>query len=140
MTIEYYYEVDFELIEEKKYTEWIISILNLHKYSLGALNYIFCSDDYLLPMNQRYLGHNTLTDIITFDYSNGTVLSADIFISIDRVKDNSTKYIVGFDKELRRVMIHGVLHLMEYDDKTFEDREVMRNKEDELIKMFHVEQ
>jgi probable rRNA maturation factor len=107
---------------------------------LSALSYIFCNDQYLLDLNQTYLSHDTLTDIITFDYVEGTVVSGDIFISVDRLKENAAIFKVSFEEERLRVMAHGLLHLMGYKDKTTEDQEVMSNKENEKIKMFHVEQ
>jgi rRNA maturation RNase YbeY len=107
---------------------------------LGTLNYIFCDDAYLVEINLQYLNHNTLTDIITFDYSDESRVSGDIFISIERVRDNAKDFKVGFEEELKRVMSHGVLHLLGYNDKTDEEKHSMRNKENEMIKLFHVEQ
>jgi rRNA maturation RNase YbeY len=98
------------------------------------------SDDELFEMNIKYLNHNTLTDIITFDYSENRALSGDLFISVDRVRENAETFKVSFDVELRRVMVHGLLHLAGYGDKSTEDEQLMRLKEDEKLKMFHVEQ
>ena len=138
--ISYHFENDFVLQEQDKYTNWIISILQVENNQCGELSYIFCDDDYLGEINLQYLNHCTYTDIITFDYSNGGIITGDIFISTERVDDNSKKFNTAFENELKRVMAHGVLHLMGYDDKTEVEKEVMRAKEDELIKMFHVEQ
>lgn len=107
---------------------------------MGDINFIFCDDDYLLKINKEYLDHDTLTDIITFDYSVGNELHADIFISEERVRDNAADFKVSFDEELMRVMAHGVLHLCGYKDKLSEEEKIMRKKEDEKILMFHVEQ
>ena len=140
MKIEYNYELDFKLDKESNYTDWINNIIRRESCSLGNLNYIFCEDTYLVEINLKYLNHNTLTDIITFDYSDESTISGDIFISIDRVRENANEYSVSFDDELKRVMIHGVLHLLGYNDKTEEQKHMMRNKENEMIQLFHVEQ
>jgi rRNA maturation RNase YbeY len=109
-------------------------------FTLGDLNYIFCDDAYLLTINQTYLQHDNYTDIITFDYTVGKVLSGDIYISIERVSENSVSYQVSLQDELLRVMAHGLLHLVGYKDKEQKHIAEMRKKEDEKIKMFHVEQ
>lgn len=107
---------------------------------VGDISYVFCSDEYLLDLNQKYLSHDTYTDIITFDYCQGNTVSGDIFISIDRVEDNSKTFQVPFHEEVLRVCAHGVLHLAGYKDKTEGDARLMRQKEEEKIRMFHVEQ
>ena len=107
---------------------------------LGEINYIFCDDEYLLKINQDYLKHDYLTDIITFDYVSGKNISGDLYISIDRVKENAEDFNVSFENELKRVMVHGVLHLMGYSDKSETATAEMRAKEEEKIKLFHVEQ
>jgi rRNA maturation RNase YbeY len=106
----------------------------------GDINYIFCDDDYLHKINLQYLEHDTLTDIISFDYSLGNELHGDIFISIERVKENATDFAVDFENELKRVMVHGILHYCGYKDKSDSDAVIMRAKEEEKINMFHVEQ
>jgi rRNA maturation RNase YbeY len=106
----------------------------------GDINYVFCDDDYLVGINLQYLNHNTLTDIISFDYSVGNELHGDVFISIQRVRENAIEFDVAFEEELKRVMVHGVLHYCGYKDKSAEDEKIMRQKEDEKIKLFHVEQ
>ncbi|KAA3650429.1 MAG: rRNA maturation RNase YbeY [Bacteroidetes bacterium] len=129
--INYFYEdIDFQIDESQKLNLWVEkSILNEGKI-LGDLNYIFCSDDYLLTMNQDYLNHDTYTDIITFNYCETNIISGDLFISIDRVIDNAKKAKVSFIHELKRVMIHGVLHLIGYNDKTSSQAKEIRAKED----------
>lgn len=138
--ISYTYELPFQLANEDTYSNWISSVIVSEGKLEGELNYIFCTDDYLLNINIQYLNHDTLTDIISFDYSVGNLLQGDIFISIDRVIENANDFNVSFEEELRRVMIHGVLHYCGYKDKTPNDESVMRSKEEEKMKMFHVEQ
>ena len=106
----------------------------------GEINYIFCDDEYLLQKNIEFLNHDTLTDIISFDYTMGNLISGDIFISVERVADNAKDFNVSFDDELKRVMAHGVLHYCGYNDKMEADSQLMRTKEDEKIKLFHMEQ
>lgn len=137
--ISYTYELPFQLANEEAYSNWISSVIVSEDKQEGELNYIFCSDDYLLNINVQYLNHDTLTDIISFDYSVGNLLQGDIFISIDRVKENATDFHVSFEEELKRVMIHGVLHYCGYKDKTPNDESIMRSKEEEKMSMFHVE-
>lgn len=137
--IEFHYKTDFELEESVKYVDWIEKVLSSEAFVCGEIDYIFCSDEYLLELNQEYLNHDTLTDIITFDYADTNRISGDIFISVDRVMENSEAFEVAFENELKRVMAHGVLHLMGYKDKGTDDAKVMRQKEEEKIKMFHVE-
>ncbi|RYC52359.1 rRNA maturation RNase YbeY [Flagellimonas olearia] len=138
--IEFHFELDFQLINEPKYSDWVNRILTSEGFEAGQIDYIFCTDEYLLEINKKYLNHDTLTDIITFDYTNGEVVSGDIFVSVDRVKDNAQRFDVDVNNELLRVMSHGLLHLMGYGDKKDEEVVLMRSKEDEKIKMFHVEQ
>lgn len=123
-------DIDFHLDNEKNITKWIKSSIKKESKKVGEISYIFCSDEYLLKLNQEYLNHDTYTDIITFDYTEGETISSDIFISIDRVKENSIKFKTSFDKELSRVIIHGILHLIGYKDKASQDKEQMRSKED----------
>jgi probable rRNA maturation factor len=123
-------EITFQLENELKTREWVLQTIIKENKTLGEINYIFCSDDYLHKMNVEHLNHDTFTDIITFNYCAGDIISSDIFISIDRVKENADTFQASFGNELKRVMIHGVLHLLGYDDKTEEDKETMRAKED----------
>lgn len=140
MGINFYNEnIDFEPENKHLIQKWISSIIEEKKFSPGTLNYIFCSDEYLLKLNQQYLDHNTYTDIITFDYSTGKVLSGDIFISIDRVKENASKFRKTFENELHRVMVHGILHLIGYKDKTDGESKEMHNQEDHYLERLKIE-
>ncbi|SCY85984.1 rRNA maturation RNase YbeY [Flavobacterium caeni] len=134
--IQFNYETDFELADETLYADWISEVIKSEQKDEGEINYIFCDDDYLIEINRQYLEHDTLTDIISFDYSEGNVLQGDIFISIERVKDNADDFKVLFEEELRRVMAHGVLHYCGYKDKSEADEQLMRRKEEEKMKLF----
>ncbi|WNM19641.1 rRNA maturation RNase YbeY [Flavobacterium capsici] len=134
----YNYELDFQLDNEENYSFWIENVVISENKVLGEVNYIFCDDDYLLEINKQYLNHDYFTDIISFDYSEGNLISGDIFISIDRVKENASDFNVSFEDELKRVIIHGILHYCGYKDKSSAEAEMMRSKEEEKIKMFHV--
>ena len=123
-------DVDFHLVNEKKTIKWIKDSIKNENKIVGEISYIFCSDEYLHKMNLEYLNHDTFTDIITFDYTEKNNVSGDIFISIDRVKENAVKFKTIFENELSRVIIHGVLHLIGYKDKSIQDKEQMRSKED----------
>ncbi|KRG30043.1 rRNA maturation RNase YbeY [Salegentibacter mishustinae] len=138
--INFYSENDFELQEEKSFDTWIRKVISSEEKQLGEINYIFCDDHYLYKINLKFLDHDTYTDIISFDNSEGDELNGDIFISIDRVTENAKEYNVDFSDELKRVMIHGILHLCGYGDKTESEDALMRQKEDEKIGLFHVEQ
>ena len=137
--INYTYESQFKLADEVAYSCWIHEVIMSENRSEGEINYIFCADDYLLRMNIQYLNHDTLTDIISFDYSTGNNVQGDIFISVDRVKENAFDFSVSFEEELRRVMIHGILHFCGYNDKSSHDKVFMRSKEEEKMQMLHVE-
>lgn len=137
--ISFNYETDFELENEQRYADWLSNVILSESKKEGDINYIFCDDDYLHKINVEYLQHDTLTDIISFDYSVGNELHGDIFVSIERVEDNAKDFNVSFEEELRRVLVHGVLHYCGYKDKSKEDETVMRNKEEEKMKLFHVE-
>jgi len=134
--ISFNYETDFELDNEILFSEWISKIIVSENKTEGEINYIFCDDDYLHKINLEYLQHDDLTDIIGFDYSVGNELHGDIFISIERVKENAADYDVTFNEELKRVMAHGVLHYAGYKDKTEKDAGIMRTKENEKIALF----
>jgi len=123
-------EIDFNLKNKLQIKKWIKAIISGEEKRAGDITYIFCSDEYLGGMNKQYLNHSTLTDIITFDYSEGDKLSGDIFISVDRVKENSVVFNTSFYAELGRVMAHGLLHLSGYKDKTKDQKTLMRSKED----------
>lgn len=138
--IDFNYLTDFQLVKEDFHSEWLLNVVDSEKKVLGDIAYVFCDDAYLLKINQEYLHHDTYTDIITFDYTDGNTLAGDIFISIERVRENAEEFKVEFAEELRRVMAHGILHLSGYGDKSDEEIMLMRTKEDEKIKLFHVEQ
>ena len=137
--ISFNYETSFELDNEPVFEDWINRVIESEDKTVGEINYVFCDDEYLLQKNIEFLDHDTLTDIISFDYTLGNLISGDIFISVERVRDNATDFKVSFDEELKRVMAHGVLHYCGYKDKSEEDSALMRTKEEEKIKMFHVE-
>lgn len=130
------YETDFELDNEILFSEWISKIIVSENKTEGDINYVFCDDEYLHKINLEYLQHDDLTDIISFDYSVGNELHGDIFISVERVRENAIDFQVEFDNELKRVMAHGVLHYAGYKDKTESDSEIMRYKENEKIALF----
>jgi len=123
-------DISFELITQQKVLGWIQQTIQNENKKLGEISYVFCSDEYLYKINLEHLNHDTYTDIITFNYCEEDVLSADIFISIDRVKDNAKTYNVAFETELHRVIIHGILHLVGYNDKSDEQQNEMTSKED----------
>ncbi|MCB0436635.1 MAG: rRNA maturation RNase YbeY [Mangrovimonas sp.] len=131
--IGYNYETDFRLNTEDLYTQWISKTIEAESCSQGEINYIFCDDEYLHKLNVEFLNHDTLTDIISFDYSIGKIVHGDIFISVERVADNAQDFKVTFEEELGRVIIHGILHLCGYKDKTDEDAQVMRLKENHYL-------
>lgn len=133
--IEFIYETDFLLREEKRFKEWISEGIEVYGSEIGEINYYFYNDDDLLNINIEYLGHDTYTDIISFDATVGDVVSGDICISVDRVKENAVLYEVSFDDEIARVMSHGVLHFLGFKDKTESDKKTMRNNEDIFVKM-----
>ncbi len=137
--IEFHYEIDFTIDEEPEYRSWVSSICVSENWEAGDLSFIFCADDYLLELNKKYLSHDTYTDIISFDYSEGRSIAGDIFVSVERVRENAMLFDTTFLEELRRVMAHGLLHLMGYKDKSKKDIEIMRRKELEKMKLFHVE-
>lgn len=136
--ITYNYESEFQLENEDVFSEWIEQVVLSEDKMLGEVNYIFCDDEYLHKINVEYLDHDTLTDIISFDYSERNLVQGDIFISIERVADNASDFDVPFNEELKRVIIHGILHYCGYKDKSESEERIMRSKEDEKIKMFHV--
>ena len=139
MAIRFWQEGDFQLGEEKEYSDWITRVIRSEDYSVGEISFIFSDDVYLSNINLQYLDHDTLTDVITFDYCSGDEVSGDVFISTERVAENAKAYAVPFEQELQRVMCHGVLHLMGYNDKKESEQSEMRLKEDEKLKLFHVE-
>jgi len=138
--INFYSENEFILEETNRYGIWIEQVIASENMKLEEINYIFCDDEYMLKLNVEFLDHDTYTDIITFNNNVGRILEGDIFISTERVKDNAETFGVIFEEELRRVLSHGILHLCGYNDKTEAESLIMRNKEEEKMKLFHVEQ
>ena len=129
-------DITFRLPQPTKTRKWIRDVIAREEKRLVHLNYIFCSDRHLLTINQQYLDHHTFTDIITFDNSEAAdEIEGDIFVSIDRVRENADKLKIPFDQELHRVMIHGVLHLMGYRDKSPSQKSLMRKKEDACLSL-----
>ena len=130
-------EVSFSLKEKRKRKVWLKKLAEAEKHKITELNYVFCSDEYLLNINVEYLDHDTYTDIITFDNSEDEgIIEGDIFISIERVKENSETLKVEVEKELSRVISHGLFHLLGYKDKTKEEASLMRSKEEFAINLF----
>ena len=134
--------IAFEYLETEEITEinqnkkWLNQVISNEDKEKGDITYIFCDDDYLLEKNIRFLNHNTLTDVITFDYCEGNSVSGDIFISIERVKENSEVFKVDFLTELNRVMVHGLLHLLGYKDKNERESNLMRKKENYYLSKY----
>lgn len=127
-------DVVFTLKNKIKVKDWIKSTIKAESYTLQELNYIFCSDQYLLQINQQYLDHDTYTDIITFDNSDKhQIITGDIFISIERIRENALKFNSGLENELHRVIIHGALHLLGYQDKKADSKKLMTQKEDHYL-------
>lgn len=124
---------EFELEEAPKVRQWVAEVVKRRGKSVGNINYLFCDDEYLLEANRRYLNHDTYTDIITFDYVAGGLVSGDIMISTERVGENAAKFGVPFGQELRRVVIHGVLHLLGQGDKSEAEAREMRRQEEEAL-------
>lgn len=131
--IAFNYETDFELSDEERMISWIGDCIDSYEFTEGELNYIFCDDAYLLKLNEEFLDHDTLTDIISFDYTMGKLVGGDVFISIERVTDNAKDFEKPFENELARVMIHGVLHYMGFKDKTPAEKKLMRKEEDKCL-------
>jgi len=133
--ISFNYEMDFSLDNSDEIIEWLVQAIKNENFKIEMISYIFCSDDYLLNINNKYLKHNTLTDIISFDETIGKIIAGDIFISIDRVQENADIFKVSFNDELHRVMIHGILHFCGYKDKLKEEKRIMRDKEDYYLSL-----
>ncbi|PPK96686.1 rRNA maturation RNase YbeY [Nonlabens xylanidelens] len=138
--IELNYQNNFEQLDEVVYSKWLESIVISEGKTIGELSFVFCSDEYLLKINQDHLDHDTYTDIITFDYCLDGLINGEVYISTDRVKENAVSFRESEINELHRVMAHGVLHLCGYGDKSDEEARIMREKENEKIVMFHVKQ
>jgi len=138
MGIQYFNEdVPLPKIKKRNSTKWIRETILFEGKGVGDISFIFCSDNYLLEVNKTYLDHDYFTDIITFDYVEGTLINGDIFISVDRVLDNSVEFKTTFEDELNRILIHGVLHLLGYKDKIKKDKLLMTEKEDFYLKLLN---
>ncbi|MEL6976581.1 MAG: rRNA maturation RNase YbeY [Bacteroidota bacterium] len=138
--IEFIYNTDWQVPDEKYYSHWLNRIIERESYFLGELTYQFETDERVLEVNREYLNHDYYTDIITFDYVQGNTVFGNIFISVDRVQDNAKEFDTPIEEEMIRVMAHGALHLLGFKDSTTQEKTIMREKEEECIKMFHVEQ
>ena len=135
--IDFYSEQsEFILSDQLKHSDWLVELIAHHGFKCGDLSIIFCSDDYLLNMNIEHLDHDYYTDVITFNYVHGEVINGDIFISVDRVEDNAKEFHCNFAEELRRVMAHGLLHLLGFDDKDEASIAAMRKGESHALKMY----
>ena len=133
--IDFNYLDKFQLTNEQEVRAWLEFVLDQEDRELGEVSYIFCDDEYLYDLNVKHLKHNTLTDIISFDYSLGKVVSGDIYISVDRVEENARDRGIEFEDELHRIMVHGMLHYMGYKDKAESQRKTMRKKEDYYLSL-----
>jgi rRNA maturation RNase YbeY len=131
--IEFNYETEFTLTNQENISSWVEDCILNEGFQLGEINYIFCDDTYLHKLNVEFLNHDTLTDIISFDNTLGKIVNGDIFISVERVKENALLFQTNFNEELHRVMIHGILHYVGYKDKSEEEKEMMRNKENQYL-------
>ena len=140
MGIEYVYNTPFVLENETRVSEWLDKAVEKEGFSVGEVVYAFFNDKDLKLLNNKHLNHDYFTDVISFNDSKGTVLNGNIAISIDRVRENAERYNAAFNDELLRVMVHGLLHFMGYNDSSEEETQQMRDKEDDNLKMFHVEQ
>lgn len=135
--IEFNFETDFKLDNDTLLNEWISNVITSEGFEVGEVYYIFCDDEFLHKLNVEFLNHDTLTDVISFDYRMGNQINGEIFISVERVQDNAKDFNNSFEDELHRVMIHGILHFCGYKDKTDEEEALMRNKENEALSLLH---
>ncbi len=129
-------EIRFILKHKTRLKQWLEQVVLAEKKRVGSINFMFATDEFVLEQNKRFLKHNTYTDIITFHSNEGACLNGDILISVERVKNNAIKFDIPFEEELRRVMVHGVLHLCGYKDKTDQERKKMRGMENKALKLF----
>jgi len=136
--IEFNFETDFELKNPIKLQKWISETIISEGFELGELLYIFCDDEYLHKLNIEYLNHDTLTDVISFDYNIGKIINGEIYISVERVAENAIDFKTDFENELHRVMIHGVLHFCGYKDKSNTEERIMRQKEEECLRRLSI--
>ena len=140
MNIDFVYNTDFKLDNEPEISSWIAAFCQTENTSVNSLVFAFFSDEDLKSLNIKHLSQDYYTDVISFDESKNNSLMGNIAISVERVADNATKYSVSFEEELRRVMIHGVLHFMGYNDSNESETNTIRKKEDYALSMFHVKQ
>jgi len=133
--IDFSYQTDFKLNSETEISKWIGDIISEEGFAEGDISYVFCDDDFLLNINQEFLNHDTLTDIISFDYSLGKQIHGEIYISVERVSENAKSFDSEFIDELHRVIIHGILHYCGYKDKTTGTAKEMRLKENEALSL-----
>ena len=138
MSIDFVYNTDFELSNKEHVSDWVLRVVKSRGYKLGSLVYAFFNDEDLKDLNIRFLNHDYYTDVISFDETSDQVVSGNIAISVDRVKENATQIGVDFEEELRRVMIHGVLHFIGFNDKTSSEKKEIRKQEALALSMFHV--
>lgn len=131
--IEFNFESDFDLKNQPKLRNWIEETIALENYEMGEISYVFCDDEFLYKLNMEFLKHDTLTDIISFDYRIGKQINGEIYISVERVAENAKEFGSSFEEELYRVMIHGILHFCGFTDKSDSDKKTMRQKEDLCI-------
>ena len=135
----FFSEIQFQLFQKRPIKNWLGAIAKQENKKIGEVNIVFYNDEQLLTLNKQYLNHDTFTDVITFDYSEGVFLHGDICISIDRIKENAKLFNCTFEEELRRVMAHGILHLCGYKDKKSTDKQVMKQKEESALMLFYPE-
>lgn len=132
--IKFNYETNFKLNNERRIADWVSKVIVSENFKEDEINYVFCDDDYLHKLNIEFLNHDTLTDIISFDYSVGKIIQGDVYISVDRVKENARDFNVCFDDEIHRVIVHGILHYCGYKDKSDDETQQMRHKENLYLK------
>ncbi len=130
--------ISLKFAKKRIVKNWLSSIIINEGKNLGEISIVFCSDDYLLEINKKYLSHDYFTDVITFNYNHENYISGDIFISIDRVKENAQNFSSNFESELHRVIVHGVLHLLGYKDKSVRQENAMRKKEEEMLLLLYI--
>jgi rRNA maturation RNase YbeY len=135
----FFSETKFKLSQKRPIKVWLNDVIKQENKKTGEINIIFYNDKQLLGINKQYLNHHTFTDVITFDYSEGRFINGDIFISIERVRENAIKYNYTFEEELRRVMVHGVLHLCRYKDKTNDEKQEMKQREEDALVLFNTQ-
>ena len=140
MSIDFVYNTDFELSNKEQVSDWVLRVVNSKGYKLGNIVYAFFNDEDLKELNIKFLNHDYYTDVISFDETADQVVSGNIAISVDRVKENATQIGVDFEEEMHRVMIHGVLHFIGFNDKTSSEKKEIREQEALALSMFHVKQ